>query len=609
MADHISPFRQPMCFGLAGVMRAEVRVFHEVLFDIRAVGRVSDLFAARLKRAVPDDLEFRASILFGVLDSYRVLAPSGPIRVECGVDGEKLGISVVFPVNPDRAPKFDGMVERVSAPRSADRFEQMLQFLQTLGDHVLYKYQPSTGMAEVCVLAVKSRGALSAVPRSKGKFELIVLPSESFDSPPVAESVALGDLDYSKLLGFDAKNADGSDAPPTGEVLRHLAADAASAYEAVRLKKYGLVSDNEAIRVSGGADDDDSDGNTRVKGVTSQLKTDNRALTIEGDASDAGAGSDSSTVVAGGDDAEEGAGGTKRFSGGADSDTDSDSEVASDEVVDEAPPKKKGIFKRLFSAFSDEEDESTLVLSDSKKEGASDSDGEPQTATAREFGKKIRELEKETEDGSFSKFVDRVDQDRAKMKEQLKNKKAEKWVDGLAADLVSERARLAEMTKNLAQSARQKELEFKNRENTMMQAMREKEEALRVKTMQLMRSKDQVAKLQMSVERAKKAGSGNEESASRIKLGQTQRLLQSIRSENEQMTQKMQEMRLKVEQLNEQRKLTVPNTTHVELQRKFDRLKRQFDEMKRKAIKDALEQGQGQDDDSSDPKGGGSKAA
>ena len=141
----------------------------------------------------------------------------------------------------------------------------------------------------------------------------------------------------------------------------------------------------------------------------------------------------------------------------------------------------------------------------------------------------------------------------------------------------------------------------------MMQAMREKEEALRVKTMQLMRSKDQVAKLQMSVERAKKSSSSGEESATKIKLGQTQRLLQSIKSENDQMTQKMHEMRLRVEQLTEQKKLTVANATHVELQKKYDRLKRQMDEMKKKAAKSALE-GEA-DDDTPDPKGGGSKAA
>jgi hypothetical protein len=603
MADGMSAFRAPKTFGLAGVMRADARVFHQVIFELTGVGRVSDLFSSRLRRALSDELEFRASILFGVVDSHRFLAPGAPLRIECGVDQEKLGVSVSFSVNPDRLLQTDGMRERVLLGKGTDRIEQMLHSLLSFGEQVLFKFQPATGLAEACVLSLRSRGALGAASRIKGAFEVLVLPADLEDAPHVAEHMALGDLDYRKLLRSSRASAE-AQLSPSGDVRVHVAADPAALQESIRVKDYGKRKPEQQVGADGAPWLEEDSTEVRISGVTDQIESDQEALTLRGPKLK---DRDETRVAVG--------------------TQPSDAEESSSDGEESAP--KQGFLKSLFSVFSKKEvpkprsrpQQQQLEQAAGQADASDQADGDRQavveesaaevSAGMREITKTARELELEAESGSLSKLVDRIERERKQMAGEIKNTKTEKWLDGLASELVSERARLAEMTRRLSQSTRQKELEFKNRENTLLQSMRDKDENLRAKTQQLMRMKDQVAKLQMSVERAKSSSAGADENSSKIKLSQTQRLLQSVRTENEQLASKMQEMRLKFEQLNDQRKMMVPNAQFLDLQRKYERVSRQLEDMKRSApvISAAGSASGGPDDGKPGSGGSGSQAA
>ena len=576
MAEIFGTLRSPKSLGLAGMMRAEARIFHEVLFDLNGIGRISDLFAVRLRRALPDELEFRASILFGVVDSYRFVTPGSPIRVECGLDNEKLGISVVFTVDPERPLKSDGLRERVIAGKGGDRLEQMLHSFLTLGERVFLKYQPATGLAEVCLLIAQGRGAMPHTPRAKGSLEVIILPAELEQSSSIAEYTALGDIDYRKLLKSTREASDPL-ASPTGEVLLHAAKDSAGVQESIRLKRLKLESPiarvvakepkpepTEVVIESKPPEEDDLE--TRVSGVTQKIESDESKIVVSGESFP----HESTDAVVVSATRPEPKPEKKSFLGGLFS-------------VFKRKPEREQELPKVLETAEYEKDPGAALEESVTPESAADNADETlvPVAAMRELHTIVRDLESATDQGALSRLIDRMDREKNVIKSELKNSKAEKWIEGLAGELVAERARLAEMAKKLTQSVRQKELEFKNRENSLIQSVRARDENLRSKTLQLMRMKDQVAKLQMSVERAKHSAGSTEETASKIKLTQTQRLLQASKGENEQLNLKLQDLKIRLEQVTEQKKLMVSASTHAELQKKVESLSRQIEELKR----------------------------
>jgi hypothetical protein len=584
MAEIFGTLRSPKSLGLAGMMRAEARIFHEVLFDLNGIGRISDLFAVRLRRALPDELEFRASILFGVVDSHRFVTPGSPIRVECGLDNEKLGISVVFTVDPERPLKSDGLRERVIAGKGGDRLEQMLHSFLTLGERVFLKYQPATGLAEVCLLIAQGRGAMPHTPRAKGSLEVIILPAELEQSSSIAEYTALGDIDYRKLLKSTREASDPL-ASPTGEVLLHAAKDSAGVQESIRLKRLKLESPiapvvakepkpepTEVVIESEPPQEEESE--TRVSGVTQKIESDESKIVVSGESLP----HESPDAVVVSASRPEPKPEKKSFLGGLFS-------------VFKRKPEREQELPKVLETAEYEKDPAALLEDSAPTDAAAETAPEtaPETAdetlvpvaAMRELHTIVRDLESATDQGALSRLIDRMEREKNVVKNELKNSKAEKWIEGLAGELVAERARLTEMAKKLTQSVRQKELEFKNRENSLIQSVRTRDENLRSKTLQLMRMKDQVAKLQMSVERAKHSAGSTEETASKIKLTQTQRLLQASKGENEQLNLKLQDLKIRLEQVTEQKKLMVSASTHAELQKKVESLSRQIEELKR----------------------------
>jgi len=679
MANAMKPFRAPETFGLAGLMEAEARIYHEVLFDLTGVGRVSDLFSARLKRSIPDDLSFRATLLFGVLDSLKSVATGNPVRVECGLDSEKIGISISLTLPPAHRIQVAGLKERVLAGKGSERIELMIHDLLNFSDRVCFKSQPSTGLIEICILSLRSSAPVERHMRERGSFEVFVLGEEIAQPPVVAEYTALGDVDYRKLLK-SSRDSGAVATPPSGEVLLHEARDSAAMLDAIRARKLKLeessdLSDKikvsgsdeqtaeEVIQVAGsdeetaeepirlkgsdeetaeepirlkGSKEESDDQVIKVSGTTQKMDSDQTEIRVEGSASPAHSeqkivfaadkrtdqGQDKSVRVIqsapqgddqgaeDGLDAELGAASGSEGGEGDEGLEDQDDQKIVIKASKKKKRKSKGLFDRFLSMFTpeeevkagksvqaedaeDQESDSEDDLddesqSDEAAESSEDGEGDDSAeievqAGLRDIKSAAGDLEKEFENGSISQLIERVEKEAPQIRAEVKNAKAEKWLEGLGSDLLAERAKLAAMSKKLTQMVRQKELEFKNRENTLLGSVRSKDEALRTKTLQLMRMKDQVAKLQMTVERSKGATAGNEETATKMKLTQTQRLLQSARSETDAANNKVLEMRAAVEQLIEQRKQMISPAAHAELQKKADRLAKQVEDLRRAA--------------------------
>ncbi len=592
MAELFSSLRAPLTFGLAGMMRPESRVYHETLFDLNGIGRVSDLFAARLRRVIPDELAFRAVILHGVVDGFRAFAQGSPIRMECGLDSEKIGVTIGFSLDPAQAPEMEGLKDRVHLRKPRNGLERVLVDIVSYGERVYFKLQPSTGMAEICILNSLNHGQVDVGTRQRGQFEAMHLPGEPEYAPTVAEYTLLGDLDYRKLLKSSREGSDPA-APYAGEVLLHEARSSAGVMEAVRMRK--LLAPEEQLATAGSYEEADAQA-IRIKGVTQKIKADDSAIRV-----------------------------------------DAPEEAVVDEPVEfnvpieeEAPtqkrPKKKpagptrkrSFLRRLFGlsepeavAELPEDHGEEWVNAELAMDGAAgEIEAMPEplpgetleeiapAPSLKDIHKSAKDLEQECEKGGLSKLADRVEKEGTSIRGEVKNAKAEKWIEGLSAELVAERAKIAELSKKLLLSVRQKELEFKNRENALLQNVRTRDESLRSKTLQLMRMKDQVAKLQLAVERAR-ANSGNaEESAAKIKLTQTQRLLQNSRTEVEGLNLKLQEMKARFEQMSERGRQTVPSSLYNELQRKAEKLAKQVEEMKRAGQSKPAAPVAGSDDDS-----------
>lgn len=585
MAELFSALRAPQTLGLAGMMRPEARVYHETLFDLNGVGRVSDLFAARLRKVIPDELAFRAVILHGVVDAFRTFTQGSPIRIECGLDSEKIGITICFSMDPVQAPSIEGLRERITLRKPKSDFEQALVDIVAYSGRVYFKHQPSSSLAEICILSSFNAGQVDVGVRHKGQFEALLLAGDSGGGPSVAEYTLLADLDYRKLLKSSREGMD-PQSPYSGEVLLHEAKLSAGVLEAVRMRK--LLTPEEPIATLESYKEADA-GAIRVKGVTQKLEADTSAIQID------------ATPVTEVQEDEFPASSLPELEG-------SELEAPAPRAKKRAL-KKRGFLRRLFG-FSEPEavveegsvdEASPELLTNPAAALVEDSDELPvedliPPPSLKDIHKSATDLEQECEKGGLSKLAERVEKEGVTIRDEVKNSKAEKWIEGLAAELVVERAKIAGLSKKLLLSVRQKELEFRNRENALLQSVKSKDETLRSRTLQVLRMKDQVAKLQLAVERARANSDNSEESAAKIKLTQTQRLLQNSRSEVEQLNLKLQEMKARFEQMSERGRQTVPSSLYTELQRKSEKLAKQLEDLKRSEPKSTSHVGSSNDD-------------
>jgi hypothetical protein len=443
----------------------------------------------------------------------------------------------------------------VTSAKPGDRIEAMLHSLLFLGEQVVFKFEPGSGSAEACVLMSLERQPLTAQPRERGKIELVSLPVEAEQSAPVSEFTALGDVDYQKLLPKKSGNTEGQ-------------------FDEVFPEESVLPPDELEEEVK---------GSTRVKGTTQKMFSDSTKITVSGSREHQLQSDGTQVRLAGGAAPKPKTQNKPRQSllGSLAALFGLKPKKATSPVVQPvAPGVGDPAAEDLSQALTQDEsliDAQALEQADGSSPTLTPVfDGSAESAIAKEF-------EVTADTARFSKFVDRMEKEKPTIMAQAKNAKVERWIEGIAGELMTERVKLAEATRRVNQQARQREHEFKSRENRLLNEIRQRDEAMRSKSVQLMRLKDQVAKLQMSVERAKTGTSNMDEGSSKYKLGQTQRILQTVRTENDQLNTKMKEMRLRVEQLTEQRRMMVPNAVHSELQKKYEKMARQLEELKRLA--------------------------
>ena len=177
---------------------------------------------------------------------------------------------------------------------------------------------------------------------------------------------------------------------------------------------------------------------------------------------------------------------------------------------------------------------------------------------------------------------------------KLANPKARKWMEGLVSDLVAEKSRLNDAAKRLTGAIRQKELEFKNREQTLRVEVQRREETIKQKNAALAQAKNQLNQA-LSVAAGARSETANvpgaplapgmtsEDKNLLQKLNITQAQMETSKKENEALHKKIDEMKGEVRNL-QSKQGTGSKTGQSEmkdLQVKLDRQSKLSDELKK----------------------------
>ncbi|MGK5086168.1 hypothetical protein WDW86_01305 [Bdellovibrionota bacterium FG-2] len=190
----------------------------------------------------------------------------------------------------------------------------------------------------------------------------------------------------------------------------------------------------------------------------------------------------------------------------------------------------------------------------------------------------------EVSGGALAKFLERTQQEAADVHRELQgNPRIQKRVDGLMADLISEKSKLNDVSKKLSLMFRQKALEFKNREANLREEVRRGEDQIRSKNNALARAKEQLATTAANLERFKGSGlNAADEAALKHRYQLTQKTLAVSKEENARLNQKIQDMRNQLVTAQMGAKTKGPSFTEYQaLKSRTDRLAFQCEEFKK----------------------------
>ncbi|HLD98643.1 MAG TPA: hypothetical protein VJB59_00190 [Bdellovibrionota bacterium] len=590
------PPRSLESYGVAGVLGEECQVFYENLFSTRHIGRVSDLLCAKLRETGLDELRLRSVLSLVIFEAYRKQTDQqGKLKqalvIECGIDKEKLAIGVAFVDVQGRIRK-EGMGARMAAQSPEGTFEEMLRTVHSHADVAVLKIEPEQRKFEI-ISILGLPGKLSA-GETKVPLEIIQLKKGSVQETPKAGSYTeLGDLDYPALLREESP-AKALPEARTGEILAKGCTDLKELEDAIRVQSALPVKSEDRIVVSGetaqqeatvlvkgsaaGASDEEV---IRVTGGSAQV-LDETVLKVPG-TPQGPQGNESETelrdqirtlqekiaeqekqIVAfqsGGDDSKQKVGGSRLF----------------------------GLFRKAWP-FRRKKTEETLENSPA---AAQDTVGEPSmlqpdsgavTVPAEENAAPITDsLVKEINEGDLHRTINKAVNESKEMKREIGSERAQRWVDGLMGELVTEKARIQDLAKKISTSMRHKEIQFRNKERALGEELRRRQDALVQRDATIARLKDQLSEITMTLERSKSASKGAVETNHyKHKYAMVQKMLVSLKEENGALRSRVDDFRSKL--LAAQQPKSGMGSSEAEaaaLRLKLERVTRQCEEFKK----------------------------
>jgi hypothetical protein len=553
------PARAPESFGVAGLLGDRCKVYYDSIFSTRHIGRVSDLLCAQLRSIGYGELELRSALLFGLYEGYRaqlqsVARPDGeslpePLVIECGVDSEKIAVGVSFTLPPSELIDVSKLSEKLKNASAATRVEKFVARMFADADQVVIRYQPESRRMEV-VSMLGIPGKIEALPAiEQRELEIFILKPDSKVSPINAEYIELADLDYKSLLKDDGPGVP-TDTPATGEILAK-----------------GVEEAERSFRVSGKKEEKEKV--TRISGVTEHMG----AVPAVASAS-----SDEEVEVFEEDTTGSEESGVSR----------SDRRESDDQIDDESRkiPKRslkiteviRNFFGRRNSEVEAEEEELPSVLS-------VDQTLEPEVEAPSDEMDPEAKMLLQSEVERLEQTVERLRRETQLLRGEQGGSRLQKWAESTMGELIGEKARVSELAKKLNVSYRQKEHEFKNRANQLVEELKRKDELLKQKNSALERAREQLSQMSIAVERLRgQSQSVSNEGPLKQKLSFSQKLLQGAKDENTALLRKIEDLKAQlIQQQNTSsaKSRAAGDSEAVALKAKYDRLQKQNDEFKR----------------------------
>jgi hypothetical protein len=617
-----NPPRALESFGVAGLLDENCQILYESAFSTRHLGRVSDLVSARLRRSGCDELRLRALLLFSIFEAYRGEAKpraagatedeplAEPMVIECGIDSEKIAVGVSF-TRPEGAPQLE--------------FEKLLGALHSQSDRVVVRTQDDIRRVEIVALL----GLPGKIKAEKERPPIEIVPLSKAASPPKASSYTeLGDLDYPALLREDGpgKSLEGS---PLGEIMAKGIREPTELLEALRARAQAGQSLSDLVRVSGTTQKLGESERILVKGTGSGSQGQLRVGGAAGAPAMDGAAAQAylakidelerrlaaaELAAASRPDADAA---VAEAMGSAELSPDAVTTEETEEAEEEEKPKGLGglfgrkLFKKVwpFKKAAAEDDEEAEAAGETEE--AEETEAAPAAAAAKPFGRIIVKGEEpeafdpakiaaastanpegvannfmvEIQSGRLDRTLSKAQKEAVEIKKDINSSRAKRWMDGLMSELVQEKARLHDMAKKLNTTIRQKELDFRTKESTMLEELRRRDEMLRQKNTALNRTKDQVSQLNLTLERVKaQAATSTDDAHYKGKYQLSQKLFASTKEENMVLKSRVEELKTQLAntQLQAAKRAGQANLQEMSLlQAKAERAVRQFEEAKR----------------------------
>lgn len=573
MSELEQPFRNIYSFGVSGTLLEGCRVYYDTLFSTQHVGRVSDLMAAVLRAQVSSELDLRAVLLYSIFEAEAV-GNGEPVIVECGMDEERLVIGVGYNVAPGRELALDSIVERVRSGHAETELDTLLLRLRDHSHGIVLKFHPESGRVEIDCLFFKGASAPALQERS---IEVSVIEREPDVAPSVGTYIELGDLDYASLLRDRSREV--TKEPEQGSV--QAISRTPNPLEEV-LKAKGEAAERDGLTRIAGEENDRSSKERIVVGGTEEL-----SLGSYGDGGPSGLEVASRSAEVSHEQVQE----LKELRAKIEKLEEEKSRLSLqvEEARDGAglPSRVEStigdLLKKVwpFKKSDDPADTQGAAMGSREAEPSGSVQSE---ADKFDDGSSEEDLVQEIKQGRFHRMVTRVQQESQDVKQEVKTERAKRWVDGLMSDLVGEKARLFDMAKKIQEASRRKDQELKTRERAVELELKKKDEMLRQKEMALHRVKEQMAQVNMNLERLKGSGRGGTNDAHfKQKLQQSQRLLTVTKDENISLARKVDELRRQVNslQLAAAKNRGPSQAEHNQLKKSYQTLLRQLEETKR----------------------------
>jgi hypothetical protein len=567
MADSM---RSINSFGVAGLLAQSGDVFYTNDLRARNIGRVSDLLSAKLRETNVDELRIRALLTYGIFETYALRGLENhhkeeihPASLEIGIDSIHIVVAISFHWDGNKTPNWKGLETRVDAGKSGDAFEKTLEWIALHSAQVIVRYELKDRRIEIVSILNRLEGGM------RDPTMVVAVDSKTAPLLEVSNYVELGDLNFSKLLRNPVATEEvGIDSDGRDEESVRVVSGGPNS-DTVHEKRFAASKDEIDAKALQEIREEYESTVSELKNTVHQLKE--RLESAENEASE------------------------RRFTG--------DPAVADEEPIvvkgSEEKTKKKeddwGIhFLKQVWPFAPKEEktkkpeeESTTVIAgqeiDSRNEIV---EPLPDALTIGDDGNPIEptETEKAT-DAALQALQELAKTHKTKkieatlheIEEEVEPHKAKRWVDSLSSDILQEKAKLNELQRNLTKQMRQRELEFKTSERALKQELKRKEELIYQRQASIDNKNDQIAQLNLAVERAAAGTVDKESQQVKVKLERAQRLAQMKEEETKTLITKVRDLenRLIISQAKSQKGNDLQMATKVQtLEKKVDEYKR-----------------------------------